>query len=60
MIKILKSIHYLKPTADCQTKATSKKNNGITGKTSTNGENGAYASGKVKIKNITKFFFKLT
>ena len=44
--------NYLKPTADCQTKATNRKNTGITGKTSTKGENGAYASGKVKIDNI--------
>ncbi len=50
---------YLKPTADCQTKATNKKNIGITGKTSTKGENGAYASGKVKSNNIKKFLIYL-
>ena len=49
--KIYKFI-YRKPTADCQTKATNKKNSGIIGKTSTKGENGAYASGKVKTSNI--------
>lgn len=37
--------YYLKPTAACQTKAKAKNNTGITGKTSTIGSKGAYASG---------------
>lgn len=50
--KIFQFLVYLKPTADCQTKATNKKKTGIIGRTSTKGENGAYASGKVKRNNI--------
>lgn len=50
-------IFYRNPTADCQTKATNKKNSGITGKISTIGEKGAYASGNVKIDNHIYLIF---
>jgi hypothetical protein len=52
-IELIKKNFYLKLTEACQTKANSKNNTGITGKTSTIGSKGAYASGNfAKIKAI--------
>ena len=50
--------NYLKLTDACQTKANNKNNTGITGKISTMGSNGAYASGNfaiIKASVSTKF-----
>lgn len=44
---------YLKLTEACQTKAKRINKTGITGNTSTSGENGAYASGSFA-SNIAK------
>jgi hypothetical protein len=43
----------LKPTEACQTKASSKKNTGITGRTFTSGSKILYASGKVAINKLS-------
>jgi hypothetical protein len=43
---------YRKLTAACHTKASNKNNTGITGKTSTKGSKGAYASGKRRSNDI--------
>ena len=45
IFKLIKIINYLKLTEACHTKAKRINKTGITGKTSTIGENGAYASG---------------
>lgn len=45
--------NYLNPIAACHTKASSKKNTGITGKISTNGRNIAYASGNFATINVS-------
>ena len=49
----LKSETYLKPTAACHTKASSKKNTGITGRTFTSGSKILYASGNVAINRLS-------
>jgi hypothetical protein len=43
----------LKPTEACHTKASSKKNTGITGRTFTSGSKILYASGKVAINRLS-------
>jgi hypothetical protein len=43
---------YLKPTEACQTNASSKKKNGIAGKTSTTGLKAAYASGSFETRIV--------
>jgi hypothetical protein len=43
----------LKPTAACHTKASSKKNTGITGRTFTSGSKILYASGNVAINRLS-------
>jgi hypothetical protein len=49
-----KIINYLKLTDACQTNAKRINKTGITGRTSTIGENGAYASGSFA-STIAKF-----
>jgi hypothetical protein len=54
---LISPVNYRKLTEACQTKANSKKNTGITGKTLTIGSKSAYASGNFASNRAISYIY---